>query len=95
MAGREDEAIAVQPFWLRWAIVERMAEEYCADICSAERQAKVARIAGVDGIHGEATGFIGSLSEQLCVHYKSKICERWKCRRAVEVTRKHGNDKRQ
>ena len=46
------------------------AEEHRTDFGAAERQAQVAGIAGVDGIHGEATGFIGGLGKQGCVHGK-------------------------
>jgi hypothetical protein len=38
-----------------------VAEEYRTDLCAAERQAKVAALAGFDGIDGQAAGNSGCL----------------------------------
>ena len=64
----QNEAVAVQPFWGGRVAVQEFAEKHCADLCCAERQAEVAGIAFVDGVHGEATGFIGSWGKDGFVH---------------------------
>ena len=68
VAGGEDETVAVQPFRRVRAVAHRFAEEHGTDFGAAERQAEVAGIAGVDGIHGEATGFVGGLGKQGGIH---------------------------
>ena len=50
------------------SIAQRFAEEHGADFRAAERQAEMAGVTGVDGVHGEATGFVGGLSKQGRVH---------------------------
>ena len=78
MAGREDEAVAVEPLRGIRAVAHRLAEEHGTDLGGAERQAEVAGIAGVDGIDGEASGFVGGLCEQGRIHGKMSCRERFR-----------------
>ena len=59
VAGRKDEAVAVDPGGGSGVVAEEVTVEHGADFGGAERQAEVSRVAGGDGIHGEATGFGG------------------------------------
>jgi hypothetical protein len=43
---------------------EGAAVEGGADLGGAEREAKVAGVALMDGVHGEATGLVGGLCEE-------------------------------
>ena len=63
MARAQDEAVAVEPLRFRWVKLERVAEEDGPDFGAAERQTEVAGIAGMDGVHGEAAGFVRSAGE--------------------------------
>jgi hypothetical protein len=45
-----------------------MAEERGADFRTAERQAEMAGIAGVNGIHREAARFVGSARKRFEIH---------------------------
>jgi hypothetical protein len=55
-------------------VPERLAEERRADLRAAERESKVAGGAGMDGIHGEAAGFIGGTGEcgEIGIHKRRK-----------------------
>jgi len=64
MAGGEDEAIAVEPTRSARAVGECAAVEGGADLGGAEREAEVAGVALMDGVHGEATGLVGSDGEE-------------------------------
>jgi hypothetical protein len=69
MPGRKDETVAFEPFRGVRTIPHRLSEKHGTDFGGAERQAEVAGIAGVHGIDGEATGFIGGLGEQGRFHW--------------------------
>lgn len=68
MAGGENEAVAVEPFRVGGIADEFFAEEDRADVGGAKGKAEVAGGAFVDGVHGEAAGFVGCLSEEGVVH---------------------------
>jgi hypothetical protein len=63
MPRAEDEAITIQPARFLGIETECVAEQHCADFSAAERQAKVAGRAGMNGVHGEASGFVGGTGE--------------------------------
>ena len=65
---RKDEAIAVEPLRRVGAVAQGLTEKHRADFRTSERQAKVTGIAGVHGIHGKSTGFIGGFGKNLGVH---------------------------
>ena len=67
MPGGEDEAVAVQPSRLIGVVLERVAVKHRADFRAAERQAEVAGLGRLDGVHGEAAGFVGGAGEYLDV----------------------------
>ena len=73
MAGGEHETVAVQPLGRIRVKAHGFAEQHRADLGTAKREAEVAGVTGVDGIHGEATGFIGGLSERFRVHERSGV----------------------
>ena len=71
VAGGEDEAVAVEP--LRVAPGSHCSaspKSTAPTSAAAERQAEVAGVALVDGVHGEATGFVGGFLEDVFVHGK-------------------------
>ena len=68
MACGEDETVAVEPTRRVRIVTQGFSEQHRADLGTAQRQAQVAGVAGMDGIHGEATGFIGGLSKQCRIH---------------------------
>jgi len=55
MAGREDEAIAIEPLGMCRVVDEVMSEQDGADLGASEREAQVAALTGVDGVDGETT----------------------------------------
>ena len=70
VARRENEAVAVEPLRVRGIALQRLAEEHRAHFRRAERQAEVAGIALVHGVHGEAAGLVGGFLEDVFVHGK-------------------------
>ena len=82
VAGGENEAVAVEPLRGIRVVAHGLAEQHGTDFGAAERQAEVAGVTGVDGIHGEATGFIGGLSERIRIHEKSVVRPDFKGRSA-------------
>ena len=69
MAAREDEAVAVQPLrCCRIVAKTTCAVEHSADIGTAEREAEVARAAGVNRIDREATSLGRCLGENIYLH---------------------------
>ena len=68
MAGREDETIAVQPTRCIGIKIHGFTKENRADFGAAERETKVSGVTGVDGVHGEATGFVCSGGKCFRVH---------------------------
>ncbi len=70
VARREDEAVAVEPARVRRVALERLAEEHRAHFRRAERQAEVAGVAFVHGVHGETAGLVGGFLEEVLVHGK-------------------------
>ena len=73
VARREHEAVAVQPLRRIRIVAHGLAEQHRTDLGAAKWKAEVAGVTGVDGIHGEATGFIGGLSERIRVHERSVL----------------------
>mmetsp|Transcript_3135 Transcript_3135/g.3682 ORF Transcript_3135/g.3682 Transcript_3135/m.3682 type:complete len:669 (-) Transcript_3135:198-2204(-) len=61
VAGREHEAVAVDPRRVIRVVGELLAEEDGANLGAAERQAHVARVRLGDGVDGEAARLIGGL----------------------------------
>jgi hypothetical protein len=72
VAGREDEAVAVEPAGILGIVHQRIAIEHGADLGGAERQAEMAGGGFVHGIHGEATGLVGGFGQDfgLELHFK-------------------------
>ena len=68
MAGAENEAVTVQPFGVGGIALEGFAKEDGTDFGTTEGETEMAGGALVYGIHGETTGFVGSLSEEGVVH---------------------------
>jgi hypothetical protein len=77
VTGGEDESVAIQPFRISWVALERFAKKDSANVGGTEWQAEVAGGTLVDGIHGETTGFIGSLSEEGFVHDKGEMSQEY------------------
>ena len=59
MAGREHEAVAVRPVRLGGVEFQELREQHGGDVGRAHRQAGVAGIGLLDGIHGEPADRIG------------------------------------
>jgi hypothetical protein len=59
MARGEDKAIAIQPAGFRRVVYEGVPEKNGPDLSAPKGETKVARRTGVDGIHGQTTGFSG------------------------------------
>ncbi len=60
VAGRENKPVAVQPAWRVRVVIESFAEKNGTDFGAAERKSEVAGVTSVDGVHGKATGLVGS-----------------------------------
>ena len=76
MAGGEDEAVAVEPLRRVRVLAETAAVEDGADFRAAERQAEVAGVAGMDGVHGEAARLGRGLREDGGIHWRSGLSDR-------------------
>jgi hypothetical protein len=77
VAGRKDEAVTIQPLRRVRIVAHRRAEQHRADFRAAEGQTEVAGIAGMYGIHGESTSFIGGLGEGIRIHKRIGVsCKR-------------------
>jgi len=60
---------------------EGLPEENGTDFCTTEGEAEVTGVAGVNGVHGEATGFIGGAGESGNIHrMEGEICKRGEVR---------------
>ena len=59
VSGREDEAVAVDPSGGGGVVAKEVAVEHGTDLGGTQREAQVARMAGGDGVHGQAAGFGG------------------------------------
>src|SRR5438067_1730129 len=70
MSGGENETVAVEPFGMSRIALQKISEEHRPDFCRTKRQAQMAGIALVHGIHGEATSFVGGFLEKSGVHVR-------------------------
>lgn len=68
MTCAQNESVTVQPFWIGRINIQRRPKEHGTDLSRAERETEVAGGTFVDGVHGEATGFIGSFLQECLVH---------------------------
>ena len=68
VTGGEDEAVAVEPARGVGVELHALAEEDGTDFGAAERESEVAGVTGMDGVHGEAAGFVGGVGKCLVVH---------------------------
>ena len=68
MTGTQNEAVAIQPLWVRRIKVQSVAKKHRPNLGSAQWQAQVAGVALMDGIHGKTTGLIGCFGEDFFVH---------------------------
>jgi hypothetical protein len=64
MTSGQHEAIAIDPARAIRIVLQGMPIEDGTDLRRAERQAEMAGLAGVDGVHREASGLIGGLGEE-------------------------------
>ena len=64
MARREHKPVAVDPTRALRVVLKDMTIKNRTDLSSAERQAKVTRLGGMNGIHGKSTGLVGSFGEE-------------------------------
>ena len=55
--------VAVDPARFVGIVFERVAVEDRAHLGAAEREAEVAGLRGVDGVHGEAAGLVGGVGK--------------------------------
>ena len=60
VARREDEAVAVEPARFVRIVLEGVAVKHGADFRAAERQAEVAGVGGVNGVHAETARLIAA-----------------------------------
>ena len=65
---RQNEPVPVQPLRLRRIANQLLPKQNRPNIRRPKRQTEVTGRALVDSIHGQTTGFIGSLSEQSVIH---------------------------
>jgi len=68
VTGAEDEAIAVEPMGIGGVVGEGLAEENGTDFCATEGETEVTGVAGMNGVHGEATGFVSGTGESGNIH---------------------------
>ena len=64
MARGQHEAVAIDPARPIRVVLQRVPIEHGADLRRTEWQAQVAGLAGVDGVHREASGLIGGLGKE-------------------------------
>lgn len=64
MARREHKSVAIDPPRTLGVMLQGMAIEHCTNFSGTERQTEMARLGGMNGIHGESTGLIGSFGEK-------------------------------
>ena len=76
MSGGEDEAVAGEPFGLVGVVAERRAEEGGPDFGAAEGEPEVAGGTFLDGVDGEAAGFIGGAREVFEIHGANWVVDR-------------------
>ena len=69
MAGGEDESVAIEPARVVGILLEGVSIKDCADFRATEREAEMAGIAGMDGIHGETASFGGGAGERVGVDF--------------------------
>jgi hypothetical protein len=73
VACGENKAISIKPPRRARAVRKASAKKSGTDLGGTERKTKVAGIAFMDGVHGEAAGFMGGFCEEL----KIKCHRKW------------------
>ena len=68
MTGGEDEAVAVDPAGVGRIDLESLTKEDGPDVGGSERETKMARLAGGDGVNGQTAGIAGGELEDCFVH---------------------------
>ena len=63
MSRAQNEPISIQPLRIRGMVLQCMSVEHRANFCAPERQTQMSTGTGVNGIHGEATRFIGGAAQ--------------------------------
>lgn len=66
--GTENEAVAIDPAGFRGVEHQAFTKENGPNFGCPQREAEMARGAGVDGVHGEAAGLGGGLGKNGGVH---------------------------
>jgi len=69
VAGREHEAVAVEPARFGGVVRERVAVKGSADLSGTEGETQMPGRALVDGIDGEATGLVGGLGKEFWLQF--------------------------
>jgi hypothetical protein len=59
VTGGEDEAVAVDPAGVGRIDLESLTKEDGPDVGGSERETKMARLAGGDGVNGQTAGIAG------------------------------------
>ena len=68
MAGRKNEAVAIEPLRRIRVAAQDLAKQHRANLRAAQRQTEMARGTGMDGINGETAGLVGGLGKQGGIH---------------------------
>ena len=76
VTGGKNEAVAVEPLRRIRAVAQGLTEKHRTDLRTTKRQAEVTGIAGVHGIHGKSTGFVGGFEKNGGVHSLERCPDR-------------------
>ncbi len=75
VSGRENKTVAVNPTRAFRIVLECVTIKHCSHLRCTQRKSQVSGLAGMDGVHGQATGLIGSFCEKesLQGHIRRKV----------------------
>lgn len=68
VSRREDETVTVEPTRSIRIEIQGLSKQDGTDFGAPERETQMAGVAGVDSVHGKATGFIGSSCKCFGIH---------------------------
>ena len=71
--ARQNESVPIEPPWLVRIHIEFAPVQGSADFSGAQRQTNMARLAGMDSVDRQPSGFIGGFLENVFMHLNRRI----------------------